>query len=212
MAETRYAAVLIRTLIDPNDPEDLPKAHALQDMVRLNQASAGTFEVPKWDEASQKKVRDALLVQSRTSGAASKGFGAKGQVDPAHHLLFTARGWGGYPEADATYFGATPPGNDGTTVHTLKLKDVPVDSFWSVSVYNAEGYFEKNALNAYSINNLTARKSPDGSVQVQFGGCDGKVANCLPIMKGWNYTLRLYRPRAEILDGRWRAPEAVAVK
>jgi hypothetical protein len=32
--------------------------------------------------------------------------------------------------------------------------------------------------------------------------------NCLPIMKGWNYVVRLYRPRAEILNGTWKFPEA----
>jgi hypothetical protein len=32
------------------------------------------------------------------------------------------------------------------------------------------------------------------------------AVNCLPIMDGWNYTVRLYRPRAEILDGSWTFP------
>jgi hypothetical protein len=27
-------------------------------------------------------------------------------------------------------------------------------------------------------------------------------------VKGWNYTMRLYRPRKEILDGSWKLPEA----
>jgi hypothetical protein len=31
----------------------------------------------------------------------------------------------------------------------------------------------------------------DGSVAIQFGGCDGTIPNCLPIMKGWIYTVRL---------------------
>ena len=87
-------------------------------------------------------------------------------------------------------------------------RKVPVDGFWSISVYNAKGYFEKNALNAYSLNNITAAKNADGSIDVQFGGCDGKMPNCLPIMAGWNYTVRLYRPRPEILDGSWKFPEA----
>ena len=82
------------------------------------------------------------------------------------------------------------------TVYRLKVKDVPVDAFWSVSLYNADGYFQKNAYDAYSFNNITAKKNDDGSVSVQFGGCDGKIPNCLPIAKGWNYTVRLYRPRA----------------
>ena len=48
----------------------------------------------------------------------------------------------------------------------------------------------------------------NGSIAIQFGGCDGKVPNCLPITPGWNYLVRLYRPRAEVLDGRWTFPEA----
>jgi hypothetical protein len=43
------------------------------------------------------------------------------------------------------------------------------------------------------------------------GGCDGRIPNCLPIMKGWIYTVRLYRPRAEILNGAWTFPEAQSV-
>ena len=46
----------------------------------------------------------------------------------------------------------------------------------------------------------------DGSIAIRFGGCDGKAVTCLPIMKGWNYTVRLYRPRPEILTGKWSFP------
>ena len=84
---------------------------------------------------------------------------------------------------------------------------MPVDGFWSVSRYNAQGYYETNTYNAYTINNLTGKKSADGSVVIQFGGCDGNIPNCLPIEKGWNYTVRLYRPQAEIFKGEWKFPE-----
>ncbi len=204
---TRYVAVAIRTLADPNDPEDLKKVHALQDAIKVEQASAGTFEVPDWDQASQKKVRDALLVLQSTLPDFKNAFGKKGEVDPIRHLLGTAAGWGGNPDKDATYLNITPANNDGTTVYKLSVKDVPVDGFWSVSLYDAEGYYEKNEHNAYSINNITAKKSEGGAVDIQFGGCDGKIANCLPIMKGWNYTVRLYRPREEILNRTWQFPE-----
>lgn len=40
-----------------------------------------------------------------------------------------------------------------------------------------------------------------------FGGCDDGRANCLPIMAGWNYVIRLYQPGPEILDGRWTFPD-----
>jgi hypothetical protein len=65
-----------------------------------------------------------------------------------------------------------------------------------------------NPYNTYALNSLTAKKGPDGAINIQFGGCDGKIPNCLPITKGWNYTVRLFRPRAEILDGTWKFPLA----
>jgi hypothetical protein len=45
-------------------------------------------------------------------------------------------------------------------------------------------------------------------VTIQFGGCDGETPNCLPITQGWNYWVRLYRQRLEIMDGSWIFPEA----
>jgi hypothetical protein len=87
-----------------------------------------------------------------------------------------------------------------------------VDGFWSIIVYNDKDYLEPNPYNAYSLNSITAKKSTDGSVAVQFGGCDGKIANCLPTVPDWNYMVRLYRPRPEILNGAWKFPEAQAVQ
>jgi hypothetical protein len=68
-----------------------------------------------------------------------------------------------------------------------------------------------NKFNAYTLNNITAKKNAEGTVAVQFGGCDGQIANCLPTMPGCNYIVRLYRPRAEILDGKWKFPNASPV-
>ena len=53
---------------------------------------------------------------------------------------------------------------------------------------------------------ITATPNDDGSVTVHFGGCGDGRPNCLPIMDGWNYVVRLYRPRPEILDGTWNFP------
>jgi hypothetical protein len=207
---TRYVAVAIRTLVDPNDPKDVQRVHALQDAIKVKQKATGAFEVPHWDPVSQKKVRDALLILATTLPDFKGAFGAKGQTDPVRRLIGSAAAWGGNPDKDAVYLNVTTPTNDGTTVHKVVVKDVPVDAFWSISVYNADGYYEKNTLNSYTINSVTGKKGPDGSTTVQFGGCDG-VPNCIPIVKGWNYTVRLYRPRAEILDGKWHFPEAKPV-
>ena len=205
---TRYGLMAIRILVDPANANDVAQVHALQDQVRVSQNSPGSFEAPNWDEVSKKKVREALVVLGSTMPDLRNAFGAKGQVDPVRHLIATATAWGGNPDKDAIYLNVTPSKNDGTTIYKLDVKDVPVDGFWSISVYNAEGYFEPNRLNAYTLNNITAKKSGDGSVAVQFGGCDGNIPNCLPIMPGWNYMVRLYRPREEIRNGSWSFPEA----
>lgn len=204
---TRYAVVGIRTLVNPADPKDVQQVHALQDAIKATQKSTGTFQVPNWDQASQKKVRDALIVLGSTIPDFKHAFGTKKEVDPIRHLIGSASAWGGNPDKDAVYLNITPNGNDGKTVYKLNVKNVPVNGFWSVSLYNAEGYYQKNPYDAYALNNLTAQKSADGSIAIQFGGCDGKVSNCLPTMPGWNYTVRLYRPRAEILNGKWTFPQ-----
>jgi hypothetical protein len=204
---TRYVVAGVRTLVDPNDPKDLDQVHKLQDAIKASQKGEGKLDLPNWDQAARKDIHDALLVLAKYAGGFSKAFGAKGEVDPVRHLIGTSAGWGGNPDKDATYLSFTPAKNDGATIYRLHVKDVPVDAFWSVSLYNAAGYYEKNPYNSYSINNVTAKKNADGAVDIQFGGCDGKIPNCLPIMKGWNYTVRLYRPRKEILNGKWKFPE-----
>ncbi|MGE8150107.1 DUF1254 domain-containing protein [Pseudomonas vancouverensis] len=207
-AGTRYVIVGVRTLFNPEKATDLDKAHALQDAIQVRQAQSGRFEVPQWDPISQKTVRDALVQLGSTLPDTQRMFGSREQVDPVRHLIGSATAWGGNPQKDAMYLTVTPPQNNGQVLYSLKVKDVPVNAFWSVSVYNARAYFEPNALNAYSLNSLTAKRNNQGEANIQFGGCDGKIANCLPITAGWNYTVRLYQPRAEVLNGNWTFPVA----
>ena len=208
---TRYAFVAIRTLVDPGDPKDLEAVHTLQDAIKVSQKDSGKLELPNWDEESLTGVRNALLALAKYQTSFRGSFGAHGEVEPIQHLIGTAAGWGGIPDKDAIYASFTPAKNDGKTVYTINVpKIVPVKGFWSVSVYNPKGFFEKNLYNAYSINDITAKGSEDGSVTVQLGGCDGKIPNCLPIVEGWNYTVRLYRPEQPILSGKWVFPDAKA--
>ena len=137
-------------------------------------------------------------------------FGDVKDIDPVRHMIGTAGGFGGNREKEAVYLNVTAEKNDGAAAYMLKVDKVPVDGFWSVSVYDADGYFQKNDANAYSFNNLTATKAGDGSVMIHFGG-DPKLSNYLPITKGWSYTVRLYRPQAEILNEKRKFPEASPV-
>lgn len=119
-------------------------------------------------------------------------------------MIGTASAWGGLPDADAVYVNVEPGLPVGE--YELTVKDVPVKGFWSISLYNAKGYFQENDLKAYSLNNLTAKPDSDGSYTIRFGGSGDGVENCLPIMDGWNYAVRMYEPEQSIQDASWTFP------
>ena len=157
---------------------------------------------PDYDKASLDATREALLTLSRGLPRYDRAFGRKEDVDPIRHLIGTASGWGGLPEQEAFYLNVEPglpPGN-----YELRVGNVPVDAFWSISVYNAAGYFEQVGDADVSLNSVTAARDDDGSITVRFGTQGGP--NTLGIMDGWNYAVRLYRPSPEILDGSWTFP------
>ena len=201
--DTPWVTVAVRVLVDPGDADDVAAVNALQEGFAVDAGSSRPFELPDFDTVSFDATRQALLELAKGMGGFAHAFGAKGDIDPVRHLLGTAAGWGGLPDREATYVGIEPGKPVGE--YKLTVRDVPVDGFWSVSVYNADGYFEPNDRGAYSINNLTAVRDQDGSVTVHFGGDDDRP-NLLPIVEGWNFTVRLYRPRPEILDGTWTFP------
>ncbi len=205
---TRYVCVLVRTLVDPTDPEDIKAANTVQDGLSARQESIGEFEVPDWDQEQLTEIRDRLNRIAALGQAVSTDvpkFGDVGEVDPVVHRVATAYGWGGSPREAAIYMRGAPEQGDESKPHTMTLKDVPAAGFWSVTVYNDKGYFDKNEYDAYSINDRNAQKNADGSVTVHFGG-DPSQPNFLPVGPGWNYVLRLFRPRQEALDGQWEYP------
>lgn len=207
---TRFVAVIFRTFVDPDDAEDVAAANALQDSIRVTQSAPGALDLPEWDQTSLDACRAAIIGLGPFVPDSRRTFGDVSEVDPIRHLIGTARGWGGNREEDAFYAATTPELNDGKTAYVLRIKDVPVNGFWSVTVYNAKGFLEPNEHNAYSVNNVTATPDADGGFTIHFGG-DPSAANYLHIMPGWNYTVRMYRPRPEILNGNWMIPAAEVV-
>jgi hypothetical protein len=202
--DTDHVALVVRTFVDPGDPVDLEEVHALQDAIVLEAGSARPFEHPVFDEASRKETYEAILKLNEGVPDAARTFGRKAEVDPVRHLCGTAAGWGGLPESEAFYYVETEPRPVGRFAFTLK--DVPVDGFWSVSIYNRDGFFEENRHDSYSLNNITAVPEKDGTVTLNLEPDDEGITNHLYIMDGWNYALRLYRPRPEVLDGTWMPP------
>lgn len=209
---TRYLIILIRTFIDANNPSDIKIANGLQDQIVVHQKSSGSFDIPEWDESSLTKMRETINILAATRGSAKGMFGNKDEVDPISHLLGTAFGWGGNPQEAAIYENVILEKNDGKTPYVLTISEkVPVDGFVSVTVYNAKGYMEKNKYDAYSVNNVTAKRNEDGTVSIHFGGNPANL-NYLPITPGWNYIVRMYKPQEQIIDGFWKFPRPKPVE
>lgn len=124
---------------------------------------------------------------------------------PYRHLLNETT-WAGLTSSAAMYILDSFEQNDGTVPHRVAARAVPVGAFWSVTVYNADGYLEANEQDVYSYNSVTARSNPDGSHTIHFGACGDGWGNCIPITPGWNYTVRLYEPGEEIHNGTWSFP------
>lgn len=201
--DTPYVQLSARTLVDASDPDDVEAANALQDQLKIDAGSALPYSHPNYDPASYKTIYDAVLILGRSVPDARNSFGRKADVDAVRHFLATAWGWGGLPDNEAQYLNVEP--NLPVGAYRLTVNEVPVDAFWSVSVYNRDGYFEENEYGAYSVNNVSGTPNPDGSFTIYFGGDPGNV-NYLPITEGWNYVVRMYQPRDEILDGSWMFP------
>lgn len=210
---TRYVMLGLRTLVNPENPADMEAVHKLQDQIKVEQeGDHGSFEIPDWDSDSRNATRAKIIALSDDLPDTRHMFGAKSEVDPVLHFIGSAMAWGGNPDRDAFYLNRVAPNNDGKQIYHLTVHDVPVKGFWSITIYDAKGFIAENDLKTYTLNNLTAKKAEDGSVKVQFGGCDGQIPNCLPVPENWNWMVRLYRPDAAILDGSWTFPDLEAAQ
>ena len=102
------------------------------------------------------------------------------------------------------------------TLHFDKGATPPANAFWSVTLYDAEGFQVANVLNRFNLASWTPLKSnDDGSLDLFFQnespGAD-KEANWLPAPRGaFNLLMRLYAPRSEALTGKWNPPPVMRV-
>ncbi len=208
--KTPYLVLAARTLANANDPEDIKKANALQDQMKIEAVSAIPYTHPNYDKVSYEATYKALIELSKGLTDTKHMFGKKEEVTETRHLIGAAFGYAGLPEHEAFYITKNVPRKAGD--FQLTVKDVPVDGFWSISIYNKDGYFEQNKFNSNSMNNLVAKPNKDGSITVNFGTNPEGKENFIYVMDGWNYTVRLYLPQKEILSGKWSFPEPKPVK
>jgi hypothetical protein len=208
--ETPFVGIVVRMFVDPDDPNDVAAVNGLQDRIEIDGAANEPFTHPHYDTTSMSQTRDALLTLSNGLDDTQKMFGSADEVEPVRHLLGAALGWGGLPEYEALYVIRTEP--RPAAHYQMTLRDVPVDAFWSVAIYNRDGFFEPNRYDSYNANSVTARPGADGSVTVDFAPVDDGYDNHLYVMDGWNYALRLYRPHPAVLDGTWTPPGPTLVQ
>jgi hypothetical protein len=122
-----------------------------------------------------------------------------------------------YPLNLADQAGQPLDGTHKYTIHFDKGAIPPVNAFWSITLYDPEGFQVANPLNRFAVSSwMPFRFSPDGSLDLYFQhqspGAD-KEANWLPAPKGpFNLTMRLYAPTSEALTGKWNPPPIVKVQ
>jgi len=103
------------------------------------------------------------------------------------------------------------------TLHFDKNDMPPVSAFWSVTLYDSEGFQVANPLNRFAISSwMPFKYDADGSLDLYFQNespGNDKEANWLPAPKGaFNLTMRLYAPRSEALTGKWNPPPVTRVQ
>ena len=199
----------VRTLVDPDDP-DGSRRRCMRCRTRSRSSSQAARQVRSAELGSgepEESARRAAGAWHDTLPDSDGAFGTKEQVDPVRRLIGSASAWGGNPDKEATYLNVIPAKNDGKTVYRLNVKDVPVDGFWSISVYNAEGYFQKNAYQR-----LLAQQHHREEERRRLGRRPVRRLRRQDSQLPADHAgLELHgaplSPRPEILNGKWKFPE-----
>jgi hypothetical protein len=122
-----------------------------------------------------------------------------------------------YPLNLADDTGKPLDGASNYTIHFDKGDIPPVEAFWSITLYDSDGFQVANSLNRFAVSSwMPFHTNPDGSLDLYFQnespGAD-KEANWLPAPKGpFNLTMRLYAPKSAALTGKWNPPPVTKVQ
>ncbi|GHP09122.1 hypothetical protein PPROV_000785900 [Pycnococcus provasolii] len=181
-------------------------------------------EVAMWDKDSLATVRDLIKeLQKHSNATSGEMFGPnRDEMNYLYYLFGTATGWGGQPPEDAVYIYGPPSDIDtsGDVAYqiTIPTNDLPLKrnpatgefiGFWSITVYDKDGFMEPNALEVNSINSATAKYDGD-QVTITLAPeatCVASPKNCIPITPSWNYIVRMYVPERSLIDGSYEAPK-----
>jgi hypothetical protein len=122
-----------------------------------------------------------------------------------------------YPLNLADETGKALDGSSKYTIHFEKGATPPVNAFWSLTLYDSDGFQVANSLNRFAVSSwMPFKYNPDGSLDLYFQnetpGTDNE-ANWLPAPKGpFNLTMRLYAPKSDALTGKWSPPPITKIR
>ena len=122
-----------------------------------------------------------------------------------------------YPLNLADETGNPLDGASKYTIHFEKGATPPVNAFWSLTLYDSDGFQVANSLNRFAVSSwMPFKYNPDGSLDLYFQNESpgaNKEANWLPAPKGrFNLTMRLYSPKSDALTGKWNPPPITKIR
>jgi hypothetical protein len=224
-----YAAELLK--LHPPHITDEP---IIAQMKRIGIEPGKSFDITKVDPAVQKGLESVpedaqqlikwkLPTLARVANGWSMNTDTMGVYGNYYlkRALITQYGLGANLPEDAIYpanladdTGKPLDGANKYTIHFDKGAAPPVNAFWSITLYDNDGFQVANSLNRFAVSSwMPFKVNPDGSLDLYFQnespGTE-KEANWLPAPKGpFTLTMRLYAPKSEALTGKWNPPPVV---
>jgi hypothetical protein len=226
-----YAAELLK--LHPPHVTDQP---IIARMKRIGLQPGRSFDLDKTDPSVRKalesapEVAQALMAwKVRTIARVANGWSMNTDTVGVYGNYYLKRavvaqlGLGANVPEDAIYplnladeNGQPLNGANRYTIHFDKGTMPPVDAFWSITLYDQEGYQVANSLNRFAVSSwMPFKYNPDGSLDIYFQSESpglAKEVNWLPAPNGpFNITMRLYAPKLDALTGKWNPPAVTKV-
>jgi hypothetical protein len=208
-SQTDYVMIALRIRANETDLDDARKIQTLQQAVQFSTVANRPHVMPNYDLDQLVALRTELAAEATAMGSMKNMQGAHGTVDKRMHLFGTAVGWGLLPDARASYLSYKPEteSGEGCFQATYPVPPFNEPGFFSITMYDADGWiFSENAV----LNEYNLEFNDDGTFDASFGDCGDGTKNNLPIVDGWNFTMRIYEPKLDELD-RFTFPEAEEV-
>ena len=214
-SKTEFAAVVMRTQINPNDPGDTQNVKTLQDGIKVNWPKGTVpkeYKIVDWDEASRMTLRSEYQKEAAKLTNFNDTSGARGVIKPEMLRLSASVALGLLPAKDAVYlyrdYGLS---GDKCYKATYAKPEFLDGGFFSFTMYGADKYLKSEDSN---LNNRAIHFNEDGTFTVHYGPKEkcGEVANWLPTPgDNWYLGMRIYRPGESVISGKYTIPEPTAV-